>query len=232
MSDAHVNTGAAGDARVTLLLATTNRGKLAELRALLGDLPVDLRTLTEALPGRPQIVESGATLEENALLKARDAAVASGLLTLAEDTGLEVDALGGRPGVRSARFAGESATSEENSAALLDALAEVDDAHRTARFRCVLVMIDPEGGGEPVMTEGRCKGSIARERRGAGGFGYDPLFIVRDQAGLPGPQGGATERTMAELSDAEKNAVSHRGRAVSAMRPMLEAVIAQRLTRR
>jgi XTP/dITP diphosphohydrolase len=204
----------------TLLLATTNKGKLHELGRLLGDLPVELVSLSAALPGKPQAVEDGATLEDNAWIKGRAAASASMLVTLAEDSGLEVDALGGRPGVRSARFAGEGATDAENNAALLEALEEVDDDQRTARFRCVMVLIDPyaEGEAREQKTEGRCEGSIGRKARGAGGFGYDPLFLVDDKG-----------RTMAELDEREKAEVSHRGRAALAMRPAIEALIARRL---
>ncbi len=204
----------------TLLLATTNRGKLAELGKLLGDLPVELVSLGAALPGRAQAVEDGATLEENAWIKGRAAASASMLVTLAEDSGLEVDALGGRPGVRSARFAGEGATDAENNAALIEALNEIDDDQRGARFRCVMVLIDPfaEGDAREQKSEGRCEGMITRVPRGAGGFGYDPLFVVTDKG-----------RTMAELDEQEKSEVSHRGRAALAMRPALEALIARRL---
>jgi XTP/dITP diphosphohydrolase len=205
----------------SLLIATSNKGKLVELGRLLGDLPVELLSLAAALPGRPQAVEDGATLEDNAWIKGRAAAEASMLVTLAEDSGLEVDALGGRPGVRSARFAGEGATDAENNAALLSALSEVDDDQRTARFRCVMVLIDPyaEGALREQKSEGRCEGSIGREARGTGGFGYDPLFIVAGKGG----------RTMAELDEQEKGEVSHRGLAALALRPAIEALIARRL---
>jgi XTP/dITP diphosphohydrolase len=203
-----------------LLLASTNRGKLVELRALLGDLPVELVPLTTALPGRPQATEDGVTFLDNARIKARAAVEVTMMVTLAEDAGLEVDALGGRPGVRSARFAGEGATDAENNAALLKALEEVEDDQRAARFRCVIVVIDPWGEGEAreIVAEGRCEGAIARQPRGGGGFGYDPLFVV-DGFG----------RTMAELTDEEKNRTSHRARAVAAIRPALEDLIARRL---
>ncbi len=207
-------------AHFTVLLATTNRGKLAELRALLGDLPIELVTLEDVLPGRPQVTEDGTTFEENALIKARAAAESAMLVTLAEDAGLEVDALGGRPGVRSARFAKEGATDAENNAALLKALEEVEDGQRSARFRSVLALVDPWGAPEEHerTSEGRCEGAIARVPRGAGGFGYDPLFLVK-----------GTDLTMAELSEGEKNQISHRARAVIAMRPLLEDLIARRL---
>jgi len=202
-----------------LLLATSNRGKLAELRALLADLPVEIVSLAQALPGKPQVAEDGATLRENARIKARAAGAATMLVTLAEDAGLEVDALGGRPGVRSARFSGEGATDAENNAALLKALEEVEDDQRSARFRCVMVLIDPwaEAAAREHVVEGSCAGVIARAPQGGGGFGYDPLFLV-DGYG----------RTMAELGDEEKNRVSHRAQAVAALRPVLADLIARR----
>lgn len=208
---------------MSLLIATTNRGKIAELRELFADLPVELLTLTDVTPGRPPVEETGDTFLDNALLKAR-AAVADSpapMVTIAEDSGLEVDALGGRPGVRSARFAGESATDAENIAALLTALERVEDDQRQARFRCVMVMIDPWSSGDPVVVEGRCEGSIRRTQLGSGGFGYDPLFVLSDPS--------AKGQTMAELDAAEKNRLSHRAQAVSKLRPVLATLIEERL---
>jgi XTP/dITP diphosphohydrolase len=204
----------------TLLLATSNRGKLAELTALLADLPVEVVSLATALPGREQAVEDGATLEDNARIKARAAASAAMLVTIGEDSGLEVDALGGRPGVRSARFASESATDAENNAALLTAMDEVEDDQRAARFRTVMVMIDPWADGEAkeLVFEGKCEGSIARAPLGTGGFGYDPLFLV-----------SGVDKRMAELSEAEKNRVSHRAQAFAALRPALQDLVFRRL---
>jgi XTP/dITP diphosphohydrolase len=208
---------------LSILAATSNRGKLAELRQLLADLPVEVLSWSTVLRGRPQAVEDGATFEDNALIKARAAASAAIMVTLADDSGLEVDALDGRPGVRSARFAKEGATDAENNAALLGALSDIEDDRRTARFRCVLVLVDPwasvhDKGAQPTITEGRCEGVIARHVSGAGGFGYDPLFVV-----------DGTGRTMAELGAAEKNRLSHRARAVEAMRPAIAALVAERL---
>jgi XTP/dITP diphosphohydrolase len=202
-----------------LCLASTNRGKLVELRALLADLPIEIVSLAQALPGKAQAAEDGATFRENALIKARAAAGATMLVTLAEDAGLEVSALGGRPGVRSARFSGEGATDAQNNATLLKALEEVEDDQRGARFRCVMVLIDPwaEGAAREHVAEGTCEGVIARAPRGGGGFGYDPLFLVDGHG-----------RTMAELGDDEKNRVSHRARAVAALRPHLLELIARR----
>ncbi|WP_438033539.1 RdgB/HAM1 family non-canonical purine NTP pyrophosphatase [Sorangium sp. So ce204] len=200
-----------------LLAATSNRGKLAELRSLLSDLPIEVLSLSDVLPGAPPVVEDGATFLDNALLKVRAGALRSAMVTLAEDSGLEVDALDGRPGVRSARFAREDATDAENNEALLAALADVADDRRRARFRCVMVLLDPRSEAQPIVTEGRCEGWIGRQPRGAGGFGYDPLFVVE-----------AYGRTMAELGEAEKNLVSHRGKAAREMRSSLEALVARR----
>ena len=204
---------------LTIVLATSNHGKLAELRALLADLPVQLRSAAEVLGEQPNIVEDGATFEDNALIKARTIASATRTLALADDSGLEVDALGGRPGVRSARFAHERATDAENNAALLRELAEVEEGARSARFRCVLALVDPWQDSDVHIAKGSCEGSIARAPRGSGGFGYDPLFLVDGQGG----------KAMAELSEVEKNQVSHRGRAVQALRRILVDFLNARL---
>lgn len=202
----------------TLLLATTNRGKLAELQALFGDIGVDLVSLS-TLPGKhPPVIEDGDTFLANALLKANAAAQRTGMVTIAEDSGLEVDALGGRPGVFSARFAKEGATDAENNARLLKELEDVTDDLRAARFRCTMVLVDPWSAGEPIVTEGRCEGSILRAARGHGGFGYDPLFLVDGQ-----------EVTMAELGEFKKNQLSHRARAARAMRPHLLSLVESRM---
>ncbi len=200
-----------------LLLATTNRGKVAELTALFSDVGLTLVPLA-SLPGkRAPVVEDGSTFLDNALIKAHAAAQATGMVTLAEDSGLEVDALGGRPGVRSARFANEGATDGENNALLLSLLDDVDDEQRTARFRCVMVLVDPWSTAEPFVAEGRCEGAITREPRGAGGFGYDPLFVVTGEG-----------MTMAELPDERKNRLSHRAQAAALMRPYLFALAHER----
>ena len=206
----------------SLVVATSNRGKLEELRALFVGLPVRVHTIDEACAKRPTIVEDGATFAENAAKKARIVAGVSMMLTLADDSGLEVDALGGAPGVRSARYAHERATDAENNAALIAALGALPDATiarpLSARFRCVLALADPYAGdAEPILIEGRCEGTITRMPRGSGGFGYDPLFVVDD-----------SDKTMAELTEAEKNSLSHRARAFAALRPVLERVLAQR----
>ena len=203
--------------RPTVVLATANEHKVAELRALLGDLPIQLVTVSDVLGEPLPLAESGGTIEENAIHKAREICRATRLLALADDSGLEVDALGGRPGVRSARFAHDRATDAENNAALLRELEDTDDPDRTAHFRCVLALASP-WSGEVKIAEGRCDGTIARDPRGSGGFGYDPLFVVAELGG----------RAMAELSEQEKNTVSHRARAARAARTLLlEAVNAQ-----
>lgn len=172
--------------RHELVVASTNKGKLAELRAMLGPMGVDVRGVHEVLTRPVTIVEDGDTFEANAKKKALVIAELTGLLTLADDSGLEVDALGGQPGVRSARYAGEKATDAENNAALLAALGALVEASPgsfagtfTARFRCVLALVDPFGGtSEPTCVSGVCEGVITMAPRGSAGFGYDPLFVV------------------------------------------------------
>ncbi len=215
-----------------LVVATQNRGKLDELRALLAPLGVQVLSVQDVTKREIVVIEDGDTFEDNAKKKARTIAAATLMLTIADDSGLEVDALGGAPGVRSARFAGERATDAENNAALLAALDTLDadpggtraDETFPARFRCVLALIDPfVNDGEPIVVEGKCEGKITRTPRGSGGFGYDPLFLV-----------DGTDKTMAELDEAEKNRVSHRGRAFDKLRLVLEKLLAERdaMTRR
>jgi XTP/dITP diphosphohydrolase len=207
--------------RITLVLASDNPHKLREFRRLLADLPVDVVAPVEVLGAPLKVVEDGESFEDNARKKGEAASAATFALTLADDSGLEVIGLGGRPGVRSARFAHERATDAENNEALLAALADVEGAGRRARFRCVLALFDPWAPphGSPLFAEGRCEGIIAREARGAFGFGYDPLFLVDDHGG----------RTMAELDDAAKDSVGHRGRAVRGLLPRLREVVLARL---
>ena len=199
--------------RQKLLLATNNQGKLREYRTLLGNLPVDIITLKEA--GITQAVdETASTIPENAVLKATEYARMTGLLTLADDSGLEVDALNGEPGVKSARYAGEHASDIERNELLLKNMAKVPDGKRQARFRCVIAIAGP---GLPVQTaEGTCEGRIARESKGRTGFGYDPIFIVEGMS-----------RHMAEMTMEEKNAISHRGKAAAKARKILERLLHQ-----
>ncbi len=219
MSTSEPSQKTAASAVMTLVLATKNRGKVAELRPLLAGLPLDVRTVDEVAPNLPSVIEDGTTFEANAILKAHAVAEATQLVTLADDSGLEVDALGGRPGVRSARFAGDGATDAENNAALLAALEEVHGPDRHARFRSVVAIVDPFAiGAAPIVAEGKCEGTIAREPRGLGGFGYDPLFVLEGD-----------ERSMAELSEDDKNRVSHRGKAAATAIRHLEAIVAARL---
>lgn len=206
-------------ARPKLVVATSNHGKIAELRELFTGIDADVVSVAEVLGTMPHVEEDAPTFEGNAMKKASAIARATGMLTLADDSGLEVDALDGRPGVRSARFAGERATDAENNAALLRALAHVEDERRGARYRCVLALVDP-AGAPPIVVEGTCEGAIARAPRGSGGFGYDPFFWVESEG-----------KTMAELSAERKNAVSHRGHAAAALRPLLAVALASRPNR-
>ena len=190
-----------------LLIATANAHKARELAAVLGGLPLALRTLKD-FPGLGEVEEDGLTLEANACKKAVFYSRASGLWALGDDSGLEVEALGGRPGVRSARYAGEPADSEANNRKLIQELSGLGPERRGARFRCVLALAGPSG--EPRLEEGAVSGRITETYHGAGGFGYDPLFYL--------PELG---RTMAELSLEEKNRVSHRALALLKMKPHL-----------
>lgn len=190
-----------------LLVATHNRGKLREFQEIFDDLPFELLTLDD-VGIREDVSETGATLKENARLKANAYARASGLLTLADDSGLEVDALNGEPGVYSKRYAGKGKSDAERNIYLLEKLRDVPLAKRAARFRCVIAIADARGN--VWTTEGTCEGKIAFEARGTNGFGYDPIFIVD----------GST-RHLAEFSSAEKNKISHRGRAAVKAREIL-----------
>jgi XTP/dITP diphosphohydrolase len=183
-----------------VVVASDNRGKLAEIGQLLAALGFEVRPQSEfGVAGPP---ETGLTFRENALLKARHASAATGLPSIADDSGLEVAALDGRPGVRSARFAGESATSEDNIDRLLAELRGLPETGRTANFRCVAVYVEGPDDPAPLMAEGAWRGRILDLRRGAGGFGYDPVFFD--------PVFG---KTAAEMNSDEKNSVSHRGQA-------------------
>jgi XTP/dITP diphosphohydrolase len=185
---------------VRFVLATRNAHKLRELAAVLA--PHDL----EPLPREVELPEeTGTSFAENALLKASAAAAATGRPAIADDSGIVVEALGGAPGIYSARYAGEGATDEQNLAKLLDELRDRSD--RRAAYVCALALVDPRGGQE--VFEGRCEGTLSADPRGTGGFGYDPAFVPDDR-----PPGDA--RTMAELAPEEKDAISHRGRAARA----------------
>ena len=190
------------------MFATRNKGKLVELRDLLPG--VDVRAIDELDVHVPEVVEDADTFAGNAIKKAREVSAATGLPALADDSGLEVDALGGAPGVYSARYAGEGHDDAANNAKLLAALAGV--TNRTARFRAVLALADVRGalGGEAITADGTCEGTILDAPRGTGGFGYDPLFYA--------PELGMT---FAEAGTGTKRHLSHRARAMAAMKPKL-----------
>lgn len=195
-----------------LLIATNNPGKIREYTELLAGLPVTLTFPTqEGL--RLEVEESGDTFEENARLKAVAYTRASGLLTLADDSGLEVDALGGAPGVWSARYAGALASDADRYRKLLAALAQVPAGKRCARFRCVVALAQPTGAVD--TAEGSCEGEIGFAPRGEYGFGYDPIFVVTGYGG----------QTMAELPSQLKNQISHRARALAATREILAQLV-------
>jgi XTP/dITP diphosphohydrolase len=206
--------------RPRLLVATRSVHKLRELRELLALDHGELVTL-DALGIEGDPVEDGATFETNAAIKARFGVRATGLPTIADDSGIEVDALAGAPGVRTRRYAGEDATDAANNAKLLDALRGLPPEERGARYVCVLALALPEaagprGGVRLVMTRGTCRGRIATEPRGTGGFGYDPIFEPASE-----PPGG---RTLGLWTPAQKNAISHRARAARRMTPRLAAL--------
>ena len=189
-----------------LLLATHNRKKLVELARIVteaGGAGVELVDLDD-VPSYPEPIEDGATFTDNALLKARSGAAASGLPTVADDSGLVVDALNGMPGVLSARWAGRAKNDDDNLQLVLDQVHDVPDGRRGAAFVCVAAYVTP--AGEELVVEGRLDGTLARAPRGANGFGYDPIFV---------PVG--EERTVAELGDEWKSHTSHRARAVQAL---------------
>lgn len=215
-----------------LVLATRNRHKIDEMLDILGDLKGWEFLSLGQFSGAPEVEETGETLQENASLKVRHAFAATGRLCLAEDTGLEIDALNGRPGVRSARFAGEGARYDENVARVLELMSTVPADQRAARFRSVVAILGPGGeptgrsdnraaaapgrqpGGEQVVQprifEGICPGRIITERLGTGGFGYDPIFV---------PNG--FRETFAQMEAGEKNRISHRARALKGVREYL-----------
>lgn len=193
-----------------VLLATRNPGKLAELRRMLADGPFEVLGLAD-VPEFPEAPETGATFAENALAKARDAAAATGLPSVADDSGLAVEALNGMPGVLSARWCGRHGDDLANLELLLGQLADVPDERRRAAFVCAAALVVP--GGPETVVHGEWPGRIVRAPRGTGGFGYDPIFV---------PDG--EERTSAELGPEEKDAASHRGRAMRALLPHLHAL--------
>jgi len=191
-----------------VLLATQNKGKVKELQELLAGEDIEVLSLLD-IENWEEVAESGSTFAENAALKARIAAQRTGLVSLADDSGLEVDALHGAPGVYSARYAGEPKDDDRNNEKLLKELEGVPEDQRTARFRCALVVATPTG--EEYLTEGVVEGRILTERRGKEGFGYDPLFYLPDFG-----------RTMAQLNVNQKNKISHRAQAFRKAVPILK----------
>ncbi len=193
---------------IRIVLATGNPGKARELNALLGDQGLDI--LPQSHFAVPEAEETGLTFVENAILKARNAAAHTGLPAIADDSGIQVDALGGAPGIRSARYAGTDASDRDNLDKLLAALAEIPDPQRTARFQCLLVYLHHADDPTPLICQGTWEGLITQAPRGEQGFGYDPVFYVPEQG-----------RTAAELEPALKNCLSHRGQALSCLQRLL-----------
>ena len=187
-----------------VVLASSNVGKLRELASLLAPLGFDL--IAQNTLGVETPPETGATFADNALLKARHAAAATRLPALADDSGIEVDALEGRPGIYSARYAGEGASDQDNLRKMLGELRDVPAEKRTARYQCVIAFVSMAADPMPILVSGTWDGSLICEPRGLGGFGYDPIFIPR-----------GFDRTAAELEPAEKNSLSHRGQALRAL---------------
>jgi XTP/dITP diphosphohydrolase len=211
-----VSAGSGAPAAPRLVLATRNQGKLRELRELLRDripgLDVDTQVVDAEAAGAPDVVEDGVTFEQNALKKARAVAAHTGLVAVADDSGLAVDVLGGAPGIFSARWAGRHGDDEANLRLLLDQLADVGPEHRQASFVCAAALVAP--GGEEAVQTGVLSGALLTEPRGSGGFGYDPILR---------PHGYA--KTVAELTGAQKNAISHRGMAFRQLLPDLVRVL-------
>ncbi len=191
----------------TLVIGSRNAHKVAEIRQILQDLPFAVVSVAD-FPDVPDVVEDGETFEANAVKKARETAAAVQQLTLADDSGLEVAALDGAPGVYSARYGGEPRSDARNNEKLMAELAGVPQEQRTARFRCVMALVDPMGA--EVVVEGTCSGRIALEPAGQHGFGYDPLFVV-----------DGYDQTMAQLGAAVKNRISHRARALQELKNVL-----------
>ncbi len=188
-----------------LLIATSNPGKLREVRAMLEGFGVEVMSLID-IDAIEEPVEDGDTFDANAHKKASHYAAVSGLVSLADDSGLEVDALGGAPGVHSARYSGNCATDESNNAKLIRELATIPQANRTARFRCAMALATP--AGVIATSSGKIEGVIIDEPRGQNGFGYDPHFFIPDQ-----------KKTAAQLPPEQKNRISHRAQALAAIRP-------------
>ena len=195
---------------VQLVLATRNAKKLAELDRLLAGAGLDVQILgSDAFSELPEIEETGSTFAENSLIKARAVSTHTGLIAIADDSGLCVDALDGQPGIYSARWAGEGATDESNLDLVLEQIRDVEPAHRTAHFACAAALVLPSG--EEYVVHGQVNGVLLTQRRGEGGFGYDPIFL---------PDG--CDITTAEMTSEQKDAISHRGQAMRALVPVIQ----------
>jgi XTP/dITP diphosphohydrolase len=194
---------------VRVVLASSNKGKLRELSALLAPLGYDV--VTQDTLGIDTPPETGDTFAANALLKARHAAAVASLPALADDSGIEVDALNGRPGIYSARYAGEGASDQDNLLKMLAEMHGVPETKRTARYQCVIAFVSTAEDPNPILAKGTWEGTLISHPRGLGGFGYDPIFIP-----------GGFDRTAAELDPAEKNSLSHRGQALRALMGQLQ----------
>jgi len=192
-----------------VVLASSNKGKLRELAALLA--PLGYEVITQNSLGIDTPPETGDTFAANALLKARHAAALSNLPALADDSGIEVDALNGRPGIYSARYAGEGATDEDNLLKMLAETQGVPESRRTARYQCVIAFVSTAADPDPILAKGTWEGTLLSQPRGLGGFGYDPIFVP-----------GGFDRTAAELDPVEKNSLSHRGQALRALIDQLQ----------
>jgi XTP/dITP diphosphohydrolase len=194
---------------VRVVLASGNSGKLRELASLLAPFGFDL--VSQSTLGLQTPAETGTTFAENALLKARHAAAITSLPALADDSGIEVDALGGRPGIYSARYAGEGASDQANLRKLLDEMREIPAPQRTARYQCAIAFVKTATDSAPILATGTWEGTLISAPRGLGGFGYDPIFVPR-----------GFDRTAAELDPGEKNSLSHRGQALRALITQLQ----------
>ena len=195
---------------VQLVLATRNAKKLAELDRLLAGAGLDVEILgSDAFGDLPEIEETGSTFAENSLIKARAVSTHTGLIAIADDSGLCVDALDGQPGIYSARWAGQGATDESNLDLVLEQIRDVEPAHRTAHFACAAALVLPSG--EEYVVHGQVNGVLLTQRRGVGGFGYDPIFL---------PDG--FDATTAEMTPEQKDAISHRGQAMRSLVPVIE----------
>jgi len=191
-----------------IIIATSNSHKLKEIKSILLDFPIEIKSMDEIGLGGLEIVEDGSTFEENAIIKAKTVMDKTGLPCIADDSGLEVDAINKAPGIYSARFAGEKATDEKNNEKLLDLLGDIPEKDRTARFVCAIALVFPEGNN--IVTRGTCEGIIGFTQKGKGGFGYDPLFIVP-----------SLNMTFGEIDPNVKNKISHRANALEKLKESL-----------